>query len=78
MRYKIKYLADSYDTNPKCHDSQEPVKPGDVIYLEGDFFYYVSAIEKAAQGDRLVLSKSATSEEEARLLATQYGHLTES
>jgi len=74
--YKLKYLIDGDDMDPKTLISSRQYSPGDVIRAHGDwgFFHLVAQVQVRPQETRLVLSKSAQSAEEARLLAAQHGH----
>lgn len=73
--YRIYYLADHDDGDPKRYESSFPVSPGDVIQLpETGYFHQAISLREQKTGTRLDLSKSGQSEQEARLLAAQYGH----
>lgn len=74
-RYRLHYLADHDDGDPRHYESAAAVRPGQVIRLpETGYFHQVTRLHEQKTGTRLDLSKSAQSEREARLLAAQYGH----
>lgn len=73
--YRLHYLADQDDADPRHYTSTHPVKPGDVLQLpETGMFHLVAGHQVQKTGIRLDLSKSATNEADARLLAAQYRH----
>jgi hypothetical protein len=76
--YRLHYLADQDDGDPKPFESPAPIRPGDVIQLPntGYFHQVIRRLEKKTD-TRLYLSKSAQSESEAKLLAEQYEHWPE-
>lgn len=74
-KYRLYYLADGDDFDPEFYESESPVEAGDVIRLpETGFYHQIIRLLPRKTNTRLNLSKSAQSEEEARLLAEQYGH----
>lgn len=74
-RYKLYYLADNDDGDPKYYTSPHPVKPGDVIKLpETQLYHRAIRCRPLKINTRLELSKSAQSAQEAMLLSQQYGH----
>jgi hypothetical protein len=77
-KYRLHYLADNDDGDPKTYESKEPVKAGDVIYLEetGNYHQAIRLLQQKT-GTRIDLSKSAESRLEAEQLAGQYGHVPE-
>lgn len=74
--YKLKYLADGDDMDPKKLVTTRPCFAGDVIRAHGDwgFFHLVARVRVLKTGTQLVLSKSAQDAQEARLVAVQLGH----
>lgn len=74
--YLLKYLADQDDLDPKMLQATRPYSPGDALHLEASsgFYHLVVQVRELKTGTQLVLSKSAQSEAEARLLAAQYKH----
>lgn len=73
--YRLHYLADQDDADPRQYTSAQPVNPGDVLQLpETGMFHLVVRHQVQKTGTRLDLSKSATNESDARLLAAQYKH----
>ena len=74
-RYRLYYLADHDDGDPRFFESAVAVNPGQVIRLpETGYYHQAIRLREQKTGTRLDLSKSAQSEREARLLAVQYGH----
>lgn len=75
ITYRLHYLADMDDGDPRRYVSEHPVKAGQVLQLpETGYFHLVVRLLAQKTGTRLDLSKSAHSEQEARLLAAQYKH----
>lgn len=73
--YRLHYLADGDDMDPRHYVSAQSLKPGDVIQLpETGWFHLVTRLQVQKTGTRLDLSKSATSAQEARSLAADYKH----
>jgi hypothetical protein len=71
-KYKLRYEYDSNQGSHQSYESDHPVKPGDVIYVDEDGFYYeVIQVLQLQTRVQLLLSKSAQSEQEARLVAEQ-------
>lgn len=74
-KYRLYYLADGDDLDPKFYETELPVTAGDVIRLpETGFFHQAIRLLPRKTNTRINVSKSAQSEEEARLLAIQYEH----
>ena len=73
--YKLKYLADNDDMDPKTHTSKTPISQGDIIELDSGNHHYVSQCRNLSSGVQLVLSKFGQDPDDAYLLAEQYGHL---
>ena len=74
-KYRLYYLSDHDDGDPKIYESSSPIALGDIIRLpETGYFHQAVRLLPQKTGTRLDLSKSAQSESEARLLAEQYGH----
>lgn len=72
--YRLYYLSDGDDSNPKKYISDTKISIGEVLFLENGCYHCVVAIKEQKTGVRLDLSKSAQSSAEAILLAKQYGH----
>jgi len=70
LEYRLHYLHDGDDMDPRYYYSDNPVKEGDVIH-NGNFYHFVAKVTQQKTGVRLSLCKSAQSVEEAELLAKQ-------
>lgn len=73
ITYRLKFLADIDDSNPKYFHSENTKNIGDVIYVENGFYHCICNVIQQKTGVRLDLAKSATSPDEAILLAAQAG-----
>ncbi len=72
FKYSLKYEHDSQSDGPDTYESDTPVSTGDVIWLEETgFHHYVNRTLQQKTRVQLLLSKSAQSAAEARLVATQ-------
>jgi len=75
FHYRLRYLADHDDADPRYYESADAVTPGQVLRLPKTGNYHQAIrLQQQKTGTRLELSKSAQSEREAKLLAMQYGH----
>ena len=76
LTYRLRYLADCDDMDPKKIPATRPYWPGDVLHLQesSGLYHLVVQRRELKTGTQLVLSKSAQSESEALLLAVQYKH----
>lgn len=76
ITYKLKYLSDQDDMDPKTLVTTQRYSAGDVIQPHGDwgFFHLVTQVRELKTGAQLVLSESAQSAQVARLQAVQLGH----
>ena len=74
-QYKIHYLADQDDGDPKFFTRASPLQVGEVIELpETSFFHVVVRFHSLKTCTRVDLSKSAQNPQEAIDLAKQMRH----
>lgn len=73
--YRIHYLADHDDADPRHYRTEFSVKAGDVLRLpETGNYHRAIRLHTQKTGVRIDLSKSAQSPAEAILLSVQLGH----
>lgn len=71
IKYRLKFLCNQDDSQPKFHYSPEPLSVGDVIEIENGDFHCVVNLQTQKTGVRADLSEAALNPELARLLAEQ-------
>ncbi len=75
--YRLYFLADVDDSNPKRFSTDRDLFPGNVIQLpETGFYHLITRLHKQKTGIRLDLSESAQTADDARLIAAQLGHFS--
>lgn len=76
-RYRLHYLADHDDADPRFYESATEVTPGEVLHLpETGWYHRAIRLHTKKTGIRLDVSKRGESVQEAMLLSEQYGHWT--
>lgn len=75
--FRLKYLADADDMQPKTYSTDLKPLIGDVIQIDNGDYHCITKINQLKSGGQLVLSKSGQNDDAAYLLAQQLGHLQE-
>ncbi|MGE7815907.1 hypothetical protein ACQKMW_21100 [Pseudomonas sivasensis] len=70
-KFKLKYMYDCDDMNPKFLETDRAIKVGDAVELEDGFWYGVMEIRILKRDIQLILSKSSQDAEEAKLVMMQ-------
>lgn len=64
ITYRVKYLADNGDGNPRSYNSEHPLTVGEVIQINS-LYHHIREIITQKSGMRISVAQSAQSPEEA-------------